>query len=143
MKVFPDANVLVANFMWDGICAKIVDAVCLEPSHDLIVGAWVWEETKRILHDAFEVPWALIDEYETILLKGEGTTRQETPLALSPYQVADPDDKIVLACALTAHADVLVTGDKALLEVAEQVKQTDRMRIMAPVAFWNAKGTLW
>ncbi len=143
MRLFPDANVLVANDMWDGVCAKIVDAIVLEQKHDFVVSAWVWEETKRTLHETFGVPWALIDEYETVLLKGEGTTWQETPLALSPYQVADPDDKVVLACALTADSDVLITGDKALLAVADQVRQTEGMLIIEPAQFWVAKGTLW
>lgn len=38
MRIFPDANVLVVNYMWDGVCAKIVDAIFLEQKHDLIVG---------------------------------------------------------------------------------------------------------
>ena len=143
MRIFPDANVLVANYMWDGVCAKIVDAIFLEQKHDLIVGAWVWEETKRTLYNAFGVPWALIDEYEDEFLKGEGTTWQETPLALSPYPVADPDDRVVLACALTAHSDVLITGDKALLAVTNQVRQTEGMLIIDPAQFWEAKGKLW
>jgi len=37
MRIFPDANVLLANYMWDGVCAKIVDAIFLEQKHDLIV----------------------------------------------------------------------------------------------------------
>lgn len=143
MKIFPDANVLVANFMWDGVCAKIVDVIFLEGKHDFVVSAWVWEETKRTLYETFSVPWTLIDEYETVLLKGEGTMWQETPLALSPYQVSDPDDRVVLACALTARSDVLVTGDKALLAVADQVRQTEGMLIIEPAQFWEAKGTLW
>lgn len=143
MKIFPDANVLVANYMWDGVCAKIVDEIVLERKHDLIVGAWVWEETKRTLHETFGVPWVLIDEYETEFLKGEDTIWQETPLALSPYQVADADDRVVLACALTARSDVLITGDKALLAVADQVRQTERMLIIEPAQFWEAKGKLW
>lgn len=143
MKIFPDANVLVANYLWDGVCAKIVDAIFLEQEHDFVVSAWVWEETKRTLQETFGVPWALVDAYESVLLKGEGTTWQETPLALSPYPVADPDDKVVLACALTAHADVLITGDKALLAVADQVRQTEGMLILEPAPFWKAKGRLW
>ncbi len=143
MRLFPDANVLVANYMWDGVCAKMVDAIFLEQKHDFVVSAWVWEETKRTLHETFGVPWVRIDEYERVLLKGEGTTWQETPLALSPYQVADPDDKVVLACALTADSDVLITGDKALLAGANEVRQTEGMRIIEPGAFWKAKGTLW
>ena len=39
MRIFPDANVLVAAFMWEeGVCAKIVEALLEEKQHDLIVG---------------------------------------------------------------------------------------------------------
>ena len=143
MKIFPDANVLVANYIWEGVCAKILDAIFLDGEHDLVVGAWVWEETKRTLHEKFDVPWSLIQEYETELLGQEGTTWQKTPLALSPYQVSDADDRVVLSCALTADSDVLLTGDKALLAVAAQVRRTEGVLIIEPGVFWQRRGELW
>jgi uncharacterized protein len=144
MKVFPDANVLVASLLWgDGVCAKIMDTLLLEKTHKIVVGAWVWEETRRTLSERFGVPLETIDEYESVILGGEGTIWQKTPLALSPYLVADPDDRVVLSCALTAVADFLVTGDKALLAVSDQVKRTDDLLILAPDRFWKLRGELW
>ena len=41
------------------------------------------------------------------------------PLAISPVILADPDDDHVLACALAAQADVVVSGDRHLLQLGE------------------------
>jgi len=47
MKIFPDANVLVAAFLWEeGLCAKIVKTLLQEKQHDLIVGEGVLEKAK-------------------------------------------------------------------------------------------------
>jgi predicted HTH domain antitoxin len=48
--------------------------------------------------------------------------------------VRDPDDEPIRAAAIAAEADLLVTGDKDLLDVADQVES---LRIMTPRAFWE------
>jgi putative PIN family toxin of toxin-antitoxin system len=40
-----------------------------------------------------------------------------TPLAIEAVVLDDPDDDAVLACALAAHADVIVSGDRHLLSL--------------------------
>jgi predicted nucleic acid-binding protein len=40
----------------------------------------------------------------------------------------DPDDDHVIACALTAHADLIVSGDSALLAIREHAA----IRIVSP-----------
>ena len=39
------------------------------------------------------------------------------PLAITPVVLSDPDDDNVLACALAAQADVVVSGDRHLLQL--------------------------
>lgn len=41
------------------------------------------------------------------------------PTAIEPVVVADPDDDHVVACALAANADLIVSGDDHLLSVGE------------------------
>lgn len=41
------------------------------------------------------------------------------PLPISPTIIADPDDDHVLACALAAQAELIVSGDKHLLDLGE------------------------
>ena len=55
------------------------------------------------------------------------------PEDVSHLQVRDPDDAVVLASALMARAEVLVTGDKDLLELEEN----PGIRIMKPRDFWS------
>jgi predicted nucleic acid-binding protein len=48
--------------------------------------------------------------------------------------VRDPDDTWVLASAIQARADVLVTGGKDLLDIAHLVQMP---RIIRPRGFWD------
>ena len=41
------------------------------------------------------------------------------PLPIPPTIIADPDDDHVLACALAAQAELIVSGDKHLLDLEE------------------------
>lgn len=41
------------------------------------------------------------------------------PATIPPTVLRDPDDDHVLACALTAQADYIVTGDKDLLDLKQ------------------------
>jgi len=49
-------------------------------------------------------------------------------------EVRDPDDEVVLASALSAEAEILITGDKDLLDIAGEVES---LRVMTPRAFWE------
>ena len=49
-------------------------------------------------------------------------------------EVRDPDDAIILASAIAAEAEILVTGDSDLLGIAGQV---EALRIMKPRTFWE------
>ena len=52
----------------------------------------------------------------------------------SEVQVRDEDDRWVLESALRAKADVLITGDKDLLDISKQVPQ---LKIVTPREFWE------
>lgn len=48
--------------------------------------------------------------------------------------VRDQDDRWVLESALRANADLLVTGDKDLLEISDKINQ---LKIISPRGFWE------
>ena len=56
------------------------------------------------------------------------------PRPAEPHRLPedDPDDQWVLATAIEGKSDVLVTGDKDLLRVADQVTE---VKILSPRAF--------
>lgn len=129
MKVFLDTNVLVSGFATRGLCADVVRLVLAE--HELIVAQVVLDELKRVLKQKIELPAEQIQEILAFL---ENQTVQPKPKSLSSIPVRDEADQWVLASALAAKADVLVTGDKDLLDVAGEVSD---LTITDPRGFWS------
>jgi putative PIN family toxin of toxin-antitoxin system len=129
VKVFLDTNVLVSGFATRGLCADVIRLVLAE--HELITADVVLNELKRVFKHKIQLPGEQVQEILTFL---EGQTVQPQPISLSSIPVRDEDDQWVLASALAAKADVLVTGDKDLLDVAEQVSD---LTITDPRGFWN------
>ena len=129
MKVFLDTNVLVSGFATRGLCADVIRLVLAE--HELITADVVLNELKRVLKQKIQLPGERIQEILTFL---ESQTVQLKPISTSSNPVRDEDDQWVLASALAAKADVLVTGDKDLLDVANEVSG---VTITDPRGFWN------
>jgi putative PIN family toxin of toxin-antitoxin system len=129
VRVFLDTNVLVSGFATRGLCADVIRLALAE--HELIVSQVVLDELKRVLKQKIELPAEQIQEILAFL---ENQTVQPKPKSLSSIPVRDDDDQWVLASALAAKAEVLVTGDKDLLDVAGQVSD---LTITDPRGFWN------
>lgn len=127
MRVFLDTNVLVSAFATRGLCADIVRQVLTE--HTLVTGEVVLAELRRVLRTRLRLPPRRIDEIEQFLREQEVTPRPSKP---SRTKVRDKDDAWVLASAEAAMADVLVTNDRDLLDVADKAT----LNILDPRAFW-------
>lgn len=129
MKVFLDTNVLVSGFATRGLCADVIRLILAE--HELTIGDVVLREVERVLKRKIGLPTEQIQEILAFL---ETQTVQPKPKLPSPLQVRDEDDQWILASALAAKAEVLVTGDKDLLDVADKV---GGLTITDPRGFWN------
>jgi len=129
VKVFLDTNVLVSGFATRGLCADVIRLVLAE--HELITGDVVLKEVERVLKQKIDLPSGQIQEILAFL---ENQTVQPKPKTVSSVPVRDEDDQWVLASALAAKADVLVTGDKDLLDVAANVSE---LTITDPRGFWS------
>lgn len=129
MRVFLDTNVLVSGYATRGLCADVIRLILAE--HELIVGDVVLTELERVLKQKIGLP---VEQIQEILAFLENQTLQPKPKSLPSISVRDEDDQWVLASALAAKAEVLVTGDKDLLDVAERVRG---LTITDPRGFWN------
>jgi putative PIN family toxin of toxin-antitoxin system len=123
-----DTNVLVAAFVAEGPCSKL-----------LMRG-------RKKQFDLIACP-VLLQEFNRVLIKKFSATRNEARSALRIVSEAiqsvvhpsqsvqsvcrDPDDDAILACALEAREDYLVTGDVDLLEL----KIFEGIRIVTPRDF--------
>ena len=129
MKVFLDTNALVSGLAARGLCADVIRLVLAE--HELVIGEVVLAELERALSQKIKLPRPVISEILAFL---ESQTVQPRPKTAPEVRIRDEDDLWVLASALAAKADVLVTGDQDLLEVREQVSG---LVITDPRGFWH------
>jgi putative PIN family toxin of toxin-antitoxin system len=143
MRVFLGTNVLVSAFATRELSADVVRLLLAE--HELRTGEVVLEETRRVLTEKFGVPDEKVDQIERLLRRRhvEPVPVPESPASEPPVEVRDPDDEIVLASAIAAEAEIVITGDlrtrdKDLLDVAGPVENLEGMslRIMTPRTFW-------
>jgi uncharacterized protein len=130
VKAVLDTNVLVAAFVSDGLCRRLL-LRARDRGFTLAISPFIRDEFARVLRrtagaDAGEVREALelVDEISTSV----DATAEETGVT---GICRDPDDDNVLACAVGTGADYLVSGDKDLL-VLDNCKG---VKIIAPRTF--------
>lgn len=128
MKVALDTNVLVSAVATRGLCADIFNLVLAE--HQLIVGVTVLAELKKVLRQKMRVPGQVVQELDG-LLRREATVAGKAKAL--PLRIRDKSDVPVLAEIVAAGADMLVTGDRDLLEIKARLP----VRIVTPRGFWE------
>ena len=128
MKVFLDTNVLVSAFATRGLCADVLRLVL--SSHELVVGEGVLEELETVLREKLTLPDSALDDLLGFLREHRVIERPEEIIVEVD---SDPADAWILASALAAKADYLVTGDRDLLELSSKVD----LEIVTPRTFWQ------
>lgn len=129
MRVFADTNFLVSAFATRGLSADVFHLILTE--HELLTGEYVLRELKHALSEKLKVPSNIIAEVDHLLRRFYVEPIPDRP---SSMRVRDSDDRWVLASAINAKADVLLTGDKDLLDIAGKAKE---LKIVSPREFWH------
>ncbi len=128
MKAIFDTNVLLAAFLTEGVCEKLL-ARARKRQFTLITCPFILHEFERILARKFS---ATKQEKETALaLIAEAACDIVHPSKIPSGACRDSDDDNVLACAVEASAEYLVTGDRDLLHL----KTFKGIRIVTPRDF--------
>jgi len=128
MRVFLDTNVLVSALATRGLCADVLREVLT--SHQLVVSAPLFTELKRVLRQKLQIPAELIDDTTAVL---QQDAYLATPSTFPDIKIRDKDDFMILSSALNGNADLLVTGDKELLNL----RKVEDMEIVSPRGFWE------
>jgi uncharacterized protein len=129
VRVFLDTNVLVAAFATRGLCSDVLRTVLAE--HELLLSTTVIEKLRRTLIEKLRVPEPTVSEIAAYLRAS--ATLAEMPSKPAPVAIRDPDDAVTLSEALSIGAEVLVTGDKDLLEAGT----VPGITIIDPRGFWH------
>jgi putative PIN family toxin of toxin-antitoxin system len=128
VRVFLDTNVLVAAFATRGLCADILRQILAE--HELITSEVVLTELERALHQKLGLPKGTIVEIIALLRRYHVEPKPRARINLS---FSDAEDLWVLSSALSAEADVFVTGDKDLIAIKSQLPFV----VTDPRGFWE------
>ena len=132
MRVFLDSNVLVSAVATRGLCADVLRETLV--SHQLVVSAPLIVELKNILHTKIGIPQEIISDFVEVLAQ-DSILSENTKL--TPIDINDKDDILILSTALNGNAELFVTGDKELLELGK----IQSMRILSPRKFWETLKT--
>ena len=82
------------------------------------------------MRDRIKVPRTLIEEVDDLLREAVVVPKPREHLKLG---ISDPDDEWIVASAVAGRADVLVTGDSALLEAASRAP----LPVLSPRGLWD------
>ena len=129
MRIFADTNVLVSAFTARGLCADLLEVILAD--HHLMTGEIVLEELQSVLTKKLMVPESKVSDV-TKFLRNHHV--EPVPDAPSEAKVRDEDDRWVLESAIRSKADILVTGDRDLLEISKKVSQ---LKVISPRGFWE------
>ena len=115
MRVVLDTNTVVSGFLWDGPPRALIGAA-IDERIEIFTSAVLIEElagilprqrfARRLAEKQLSIP-VLIERYSVL-------AQIVQPATLSGPVSPDPDDDVVLAIALAAQAELIVSRDKHL-----------------------------
>ena len=121
MRLVLDTNTVISGLLWKGsphhlfTIARGRRAIALYSSPKLLAElADVLSRAKLapVVSSTHRSPESLMRRYVSLI-------SIVVPVSVPPVVAVDPDDDHVLACALTAQADLIVSGDSDLLHLGE------------------------
>lgn len=128
MRILFDTNVLVAAFLRGGTSYEVIEQAVHE--HEIYYTIFIIGEFRRVFRDKFHYPAAVVNEFaafiETFFIKGSTAGAIENICR-------DSNDDQVLADAAINRINVIITGDKDLLDL----KTYKGIIIIHPKEYWN------
>lgn len=119
MRIVTDTNTVVSAFLWGGTPGRLLHAA-RAPSVRLFTSAVLIAELEEVLgRQKFAERLLRADSSVAKLL--DGYLALATLIRPAPLQAVipnDPDDDHVLACAVGAAANLIVSGDRDLLDLS-------------------------
>lgn len=120
MRVVADTNTVISGLLWVGAPRHLLDAARSAQITLFTSSILLAELEDVLLRDKFARRLAGSGvEAKTLILGYAALATLVEPAVLAPVIVVDPDDDAVVACAVAAQADCIVSGDHHLLELGQ------------------------
>lgn len=118
VRVVLDTNVVLSGLLWHGIPSGIWNHAAAGVIHLFSSDALI-DELLDVLHRPkfSKSLMALGHSAEELVAHYKGSVVLVESRPIAPVIVADPDDDQVLACAIAAAADLIVSGDPHLVDL--------------------------
>ena len=120
MRLVLDTNTALSGLLWQGTPGKLIDAAKRQEITLFSSTALLAELLGVITREKFSQPLVARGVQAQTLFQGYAALVQRAaPPRISPKILLDPADDEVLACALGANADYIVSGDAHLLDLKQ------------------------
>ena len=127
-RIVLDSNVIISAFLFGGPPARVLDRA-LAGAVQCFTSLPILDEVRDVLLRpkfglASAQALAMVEEFHDLC---QIVTPREKVRAVR----ADPDDNMILACAIAADANLIISGDSHLLSIG----QWRSIRILSPAEF--------
>ncbi len=112
MKIVLDTNVILSALITQGLSSRILD-LCID-KHVLFISPWIIDEVLNKLDVKFNIPQKEIKKVNNFLLNAFHLIE---PKGKIPTLCKDKDDNNILFLAQFTNSELIITGDKDLLEL--------------------------
>jgi putative PIN family toxin of toxin-antitoxin system len=119
VRIVLDTNVVLSALLWRGTPHQLLGALATRPTARLFSSPRLLEELSNVLsRPAASRQLSLIGKAARNVLADYLEIVEVVEPVEVPRVARDPDDDHVLACGLSARADLIVSGDRDLLDLA-------------------------
>lgn len=118
MRIVLDTSTLVSGFLWNGAPRRLIEAA-LAREIELFTAETLIAELEEVSARPKLAARMAAQQLTPALLAARYRAIAESaiPADIGPAVIADPDDDQVLACALAARADLVVSSDAHLVNL--------------------------
>ncbi|MBX3062776.1 MAG: putative toxin-antitoxin system toxin component, PIN family [Anaerolineae bacterium] len=119
IRILVDTNILVSGSLWGGLPAKIL-FLAQEGEIELITSEPLIAEYRRVIsrEKNAERLTAVGETADSLIVNYQSVATVVQPAEIEPVILNDPPDDAVLACALGGKADIIVSGNRHLLNLS-------------------------